>query len=80
MATPEEAKKLAGKLLRRHNRYEKTASFTMLGNPGLAAGVTGRLKGWGGWDGKYIVTQATHTVGAAGYITKIKLRRTLGGY
>ena len=52
----------------------------MLGNPGLAAGVTGRLKGWGGWDGKYIVTQATHTVGAAGYITKIKLRRTLGGY
>ena len=80
VATPEEAKKLAVKLLRRHNRYEKTASFTMLGNPGLAAGVTGRLKGWGGWDGKYIVTQATHTVGAAGYITKIKLRRTLGGY
>lgn len=76
----DEAKTLAAKLLRRYNRYAKTASFTMPGNPALVAGMTGRLKGWGGWDGKYIITQATHTVGSSGYTVQIKLRRVLEGY
>ena len=34
-----EAKALAEKLLRKHNRYAKTASFTLPGNPDLVAGV-----------------------------------------
>ncbi len=80
VATKDEAKALAAKLLRRHNRYAKTASFTMPGNPRLVAGITVKLKGWGGWNGKYIITQATHTVGSSGYTTQIKIRRVLEGY
>jgi len=45
---------------------------------GLVAGVTVMLKGWGGWDGKYIVTKAVHTVGGSGYTTQISLRKVLG--
>lgn len=53
-----EAKRLAEKRLRLHNKYAKTAVFTLPGNPSLAAGVTVTLAGFGGWDGKYIVSQA----------------------
>ena len=38
------------------------------------------LTGWGAWDGKYIVSQATHAIGSSGYTTQIKLRRVLEGY
>ncbi len=75
-----EAKALAEKLLRKHNRYAKTASFTLPGNPDLVAGVTVMLEKWGGWDGKYIVTQAKHTVGGSGYMVQVRLRRVLEGY
>ena len=71
---------LAEKLLRKHNRYAKTAIFTLPGNPALVAGVTVMLEGWGGWDGKYIVTQAKHTVDGSGYIVQVRLRRVLEGY
>ena len=40
------------------------------------AGVTVMLEGFGGWDGKYMVKQAAHTVGG-GYTTKIDLRKVL---
>ena len=76
----DEAKALAEKLLRKHNRYAKTASFTLPGNPDLVAGVTVMLEKWGGWDGKYIVTQAKHTVGGSGYTVQVRLRRVLEGY
>lgn len=77
----DEAKKLAEKHLRQHNRYSKTAEFTLPGNPELAVGVTIMLEGFGGFDGKYIVVQAVHTVdGNGGYVTKIKLCRVLEGY
>lgn len=75
-----EAKKLAEKQLRMRNRYAQTASFTMIGNPNLVAGVTLYLEDWGAFDGKYIVSQAVHTVGSSGYTTKIKLRKVLEGY
>lgn len=75
-----EAKALAEKLLRRHNRYAKTAVFTLPGNSDLVAGVTVLLEKWGGWDGKYIVTQAKHTVGGSGYTVDVRLRRVLEGY
>lgn len=75
-----EAKKLAEKRLRLHNKYCRTAEFTMPGNPAAAAGVTVELKGWGAWDGTYIVKQAIHTVNADGYTTSISLRRALEGY
>lgn len=75
-----EAKKLAKKHLRLHNKFCRTAEFTMPGSPAVAAGVTVALKGWGGWDGTYIVKQAEHTVGEDGYNTSISLRRVLEGY
>lgn len=72
-----EAQTLAKKCLRLHNKLAKTATFTLPGDVGLVAGVTVQLKGWGGWDGKYIVTRAVHTVGSGGYTTQITLRKVL---
>jgi len=72
-----EAQALAKKHLRLHNKLAKTATFTMPGDVGLVAGVTVQLKGWGGWDGKHIVTRAVHTVGSGGYTTQIRTRKAL---
>ena len=72
-----EAQALAKKRLRLHNKLAKTATFTMPGDVGLVAGVTVQLKGWCGWDRKYIVTRAVHTVGGGGYTTQISIRRVL---
>lgn len=80
VADKAEAKALAEKLLRKHNRYAKTATFTMPGNPVLVAGVTVMLERWGAWDGKYIINQAKHTVDGSGYTVQVKLRRVLEGY
>lgn len=75
-----EAKVLAEKRLRLHNKYEKTAAFTLPGNPDIVAGVTVMLSDWGAFDGKYIVKQARHSVDDNGYSVQIKLRRVLEGY
>jgi len=75
-----EAKTLAAKQLRLHNKYEKTATFTLPGNPDLVAGVTVTLKDWGMWSGKYIINQAKHSIGSSGYSTQLKLRCVLEGY
>ena len=80
VSSKDEAKALAEKHLRLHNKYSKSATFTLPGNPALVAGVTVELKGWGAFDGKYIITQAVHRVGKSGYTTQIKLRRVLEGY
>ena len=80
VSSKDEAKTLAEKHLRLHNKYSKSATFTFPGNPALVAGVTVELKGWGAFDGKYIITQAVHTVSDSGYTTQIKLRRVLEGY
>lgn len=75
-----EAKELAAKRLRLHNKYSRTATFTFPGDPGKMAGVTAMLEGWGSWDGKYIVKTAKHTMGGSGYTTQTVLRRVLEGY
>ncbi len=75
-----EAKALAEKQLRLHNKFTRTASFVLPGNTALVAGVTAMLEGWGGWDGKYIIKQARHTVDSSGYTTQIVVRRVLEGY
>ena len=80
VADAREAKALAEKRLRLHNKLTRMVRFTFPGNPALVASVTVQLEGWGGWDGKYIVKQAVHTVDANGYTTKITARRCLGGY
>lgn len=75
-----EANVLAKKLLRKVNRFAMTATFTMMGNTALVAGVTVQLLDFGAFSGTYIVSTATHTVGGNGYKTKIKLRKRLEGY
>ena len=50
-----EAKTLAEKRLREKNGQQFTASFTLVGDAGLVAGVTVTVKGYGAFDGKYIV-------------------------
>lgn len=72
-----EATELAKKHLRLHNKFNRTASFTLPGNTGLAAGLTVKLEDFGGWSGKYIIAQTEHTVSDSGYATKITLRKTL---
>lgn len=78
--TAAEAKVLAEKHLRLHNKYTRTATFTIPGNPNVVAGVTVALEDWGGWTGKYLVSQARHSVDGSGYTTQIRLRRVLEGY
>lgn len=75
-----EAKNLAEKNLRLHNKYEKTATFTLPGDPDLVAGVTVKLEDWGAWSGKYIIKQAKHTISNSGYTVQITLRKVLEGY
>lgn len=72
-----EAKALAEKHLRLHNKYNRTVSFTLPGNTSLVAGVTVQLEDFGGWNGKYIVKQAEHNVSGSGYTTSVTMRRVL---
>lgn len=74
-----DAERLAKKRLREKNREEVTASFDVLGNFNLLAGVTVNILGFGKFDGKYIVVGVRHDVGS-GYNTGVELRRCLDGY
>lgn len=75
-----EAKELAEKNLRLHNKFARTVQLTMTGDTRLVAGINIQMEGWGGWDGKYIITQAKHSIGSSGYTTNINARRVLEGY
>lgn len=76
-----EAQLLASKHLRYHNKFQKKAQFSFPGNPDLVAGICMQLKGWGPWDGKYIIREAKHQLtNSSGYTTTVSLRRVLGGY
>ena len=78
--TREEARQLAMKRLRRKNKKENQAEFTLVGDVALVAGVTVNVIGWGIFDGKYIIETATHNVTGSGYTTQTKLRKVLVGY
>ncbi len=77
--TKAEAEKLAKKRLREKNNGEYTMSVTLLGNPELVAASCVNVTGFGAFDGKYIITTATHDIGG-GYTTTLELRRCLDGY
>lgn len=72
-----EAQTLAHKMLRLHNKYEVTGSFTFQGNPKLFAGNTVELSDFGFGDGKYIISQAKHSISSSGYTTQIEIRKCL---
>lgn len=72
-----EAQALAENHLRLHNKFAKTARFSLPGDSGMVAGVTVMLEGWASFGGKYLVSRAVHTVNASGYTTDIELRKVL---
>ncbi len=81
VASIAEAQTLAAKRLRLANKFALTVTFTVPGDPALLAGVTIQLVGWGPWSGKFIITQARHTIdGSGGYSTQVQMRRVLEGY
>lgn len=75
-----EANELAKKRLREKNKNETKASFEFAGDLGLVSGVTVKLVGWGFYDGKYIVQDASHGISRSGYTTGISVRKVLEGY
>lgn len=76
----EEAKRLCRAKLRQLNLRSVTGSITLIGDNELVAGVVVRCKGFGSFDGNFIVEQATHSVGTGGYTTALSLRRVNSNY
>jgi hypothetical protein len=74
-----QAQKRAKGALRRKNRQEITADFTIMGDPDFQAGLTITVAGFGAFDGKYLIEESSHTYSrGAGYQTAVKARKTLG--
>lgn len=65
--------------LRAANRFATSGRLTTIGDPGLVAGVTFDLVNAFGFDGKFIITKATHTP-VGGYTCALEVRRCIGGY
>lgn len=76
----DEAKRLAKAKLRQLNMRRVTGSMTLIGDVTLVAGVVITVKGFGSFDGAFIVAQATHDVGTGGYTTTLALRRVNNNY
>lgn len=79
VANTEEAIRLAKKRLREKNAQEFTASFKMVGDVQLVAGIVVELSGFQEFDKKYRVKQAKHSL-TGGYTTDIDLVQILEGY
>lgn len=76
----EEAKRLAKAKLRKLNARKVTGSLSVIGDPSLVAGVVIKIVGFGSFDGRFIVEQATHRVDGGGYVTDLSLRRVNSNY
>ncbi|WP_458412782.1 phage late control D family protein [Schinkia sp. CFF1] len=74
-----QAEILAKKRLRKANKDAISMTFVMSGDLRLLAGRTILVRGYGHFDGKYIITQAIHSQ-SNGYETNIKIRKCLEGY
>ena len=71
--------RLAKKRLREKNAQEFTASFKMVGDVQLVAGIVVQLRGFQEFDKKYRVKSAKHSL-TGGYTTDIELVQILEGY
>lgn len=74
-----EAERLAKRKLREKNCEEVTGSITCMGNFKLLASTIIKVMGFGAFDGKYIITKASHSIGS-GYTVSLDVRRCLNGY
>lgn len=70
-----EAERLAKAKLRELNAKIMTGQVTLVGDPSIAAGVVIAVKGFGAFDGNFIVEEARHNVSSSGYTTELRLRR-----
>lgn len=75
-----EAERLAKATLRKLNLRHVTGSITVVGDPSLLAGCVVECKGFGSFDGNFIISQASHNVSSGGYTTTISLRRVNTNY
>lgn len=75
-----EAERLAKAQLRKLNARRVTGSMTVVGDVSLLAGVVIAIKGFGSFDGNFIIEQAKHSMTTSGYTTAINLRRVNNHY
>lgn len=64
--------------LREKNKQANLVSITVFGDIRIATGVIVTIKGFGRFDGKYVVDQAVHQFNSSGYKTKMNIRKVLG--
>lgn len=76
----DEAKRKATAMLRKLNRRGVTGDLTVVGDVDLVAGAVLEIKGFGIFDGNFIIANAKHDYGTNGYVTSIQLRRVQKGY
>ena len=76
----DEAKRLAKAKLRKLNARQVTGSISVIGDISLLAGVVVECKGFGSFDGNFIVETASHSINSSGYVTSITLRRVNSKY
>ena len=77
--TVAEANRLAKNSLREQNKKAGRARITMSGHTRYAAGLTINIKGWGYFDGKYIIEAVNHRISAnAAYTVDLDIRKVLG--
>lgn len=76
----DEAKRLAKAKLRSLNARSVTGSLTIIGDVSMVAGIVVKCKGFGSFDGNFIVEQASHAVDSGGYKTTLTLRRVNNNY
>lgn len=73
-----QAERMAKAELRDKNRKEQTGSLSGMGDTRFRAGAVLDIQGWGRFDSKYVIAQATHTFSAdGGYTTSLELEKAL---
>lgn len=68
----------ARKGLRAKNKEAGKGSLNLMGDIRMATGLTINIKGWGRFDGKYIIESCSHSVSRGGYVTSLGIRKVLG--
>ena len=76
----QEAERLARRKLRDANKDRVTGTFSTIGNLNLKASNTLEFYGFGKFDGRYIITKASHTINDSNFKTSVDVRKCLIGY
>ena len=66
---------MAKATLRKLNLRQTSGSLSLVGDPLMIAGNVIELKGFGSFDGRFIIESANHSMTSGGYTTSIDVRR-----